>query len=1765
LADLGSAVGSIILGFDSSGVDQATAALSGLQSKANALQSVGANIAGLGAAIGGPLVGAVKVAADFNQELANIASVGGKAAQDSMQQISDTALQLGKDTAFSASQAAQGMEELIKAGLPVADVLDGAAASALNLSAATGTAVPESATLMATALNVFSDSMAGFNTEGDKATHIADLFAQVANASASDVHGLGLGFEQSATVARMFGISVDDTAAALGVLANAGLKGSDAGTSFKQMLISLTNVTAPAAKALGSIGLTIDDFFGPDGTFIGVPATFDTFREAMQKSGATAEQVNSVLAKVFGTDAVRAASIFFNTTDQGWTDFKGNMDSAGTAAEQAQVRLNTFEGALETFRGSVETLAIQIGTIFLPVLVDIVHGLTNLVNSFISANPQIQQFVAIFGGIAAILLTATGGALLAAGHILRLVQVLDFAGVSVKALTLSIGLLGIAIGAGILAYQTNFLGFADAVNSAMTSIQQVVTKVIAVINRAFDTRQTRGVSAFAAAIGSVGRVIKQVTGINLTDQFNALGHAIDAATASFQNAINSGLNPIVAALLAVQSGLASIGGGHTPGAIADLARGFGTAARAVEEFGNVFGAVFTTDQARGINAFSSGLDAVGKAISAVTGVDVTGFFGRLAQSIQAGVDTFKQATNQGINPLEAAFIGLRQALSDLIGLDLRGLTDALGGIAGTARDVVAAISGGGFARAGQILGDAIQGISTGIGNALANIDFSGIAQQVGSALSGALSTIGTFLSSVNWSGVASTAGTFLTSAFGAIGSFLGTIASTVGGVLVKLLNGVWTFLSGLDFRGILQIISTTLLNLFNVGGDWLGPIAATVGSAIVTSLQNVADFLGGIDVGNVVSAVADALGAGFATVGNFLGPLAASVGSAVVAALGNVASFLGGIDVNAVIVAVGSALGSAFSSIGNFLGPIAASAGSAIITALGSVGDFLDGLDTHAILSAVGAALVDAFSGIGSVLGTVGALVGGALVTIINGVGAFLGGLDFSGAVSAVATAVGTAFTTIGNALPGIAQTVGTAIGTTVATAGNFLGALDFRGVVSVVSGFIGMTFSTVGNALPGLAETVGNAIGAAVSTAGNFLGTLDFSSAVSAVTDAITAAFGGGGPNPNEGEGGGAGFSGIAAALGGALASALNDIGAFLADFNAPAVVTDVVTRIQTAFDAGGVFDFSVLGADIKTALEQACGVDLSGVFDALGTAVSTAALAFNNFQILVTPALSSFIGFLSTISGAGITALFDAISTSVANAALAFNNFQILITPALQALANNLPDISVGGIFDTITGAVANAALAFNNFQLLVTPALTAFKDGMLNIPTPDFSLVTNAFSGFVTLIQNAIDKVGELKIAIGGLPTPDPSTVASIDASIASRKAGDMGQGQPAAAGTAPAPIVLPPIVFDAAAAALQIITDISNALGAGTSTLSAALGAVVSVAGQGVTSAAAIGTKLIADIAGSLGPSAGGLQAALNAVIQTTIAAGSATAASASAIGAALDTAMSTALGASASLVVQAAQGLVGVVVSAASAAAAAASTIGDAFDTAVGGGIGAGAGTAISAAQAMIASAIAAAQSASAGAFDAGFAIGEGLARGMQAALTDVQAAASQLAAAAESAVKQTAQIASPSKVSFDLGTQWGQGFIDGINKQVASVGLASQGMATSAAQALSTHTSTWADFVASQSHNERLSLRRAREAGQLTAQHRADLMGGGTIADFVNDTSRRTAPQPVHIHLQTQLDGQALDNRIIQTSIGGMTQVPHRGGHRNSRFSLAGA
>jgi len=454
--DLGTARGLIEIGFDRKGVDAAKAAMADLGTASatlgRAVDDVGLRLAAFGAAATAPFAIAVTAAADFDAQLNAIAAVGGAAAQARLAEIEQAALDMGASTRFSASEAAAGMEELIKAGLPVQDVLDGAAQSALDLAAATGTSVPQAAEIMANALNVFGDSMTGFNTAGEKAVAISNLFAQAANASATDVGELGQAFSQAAIVAEQFGIPVEELTAQFGIFANAGLKGSDAGTSFKTMLLAMLDPTKEQAAAMEELGIS---FFDAQGEFIGLEGVAGELQGGL--AGLTEEQRQTALAVLFGTDAVRAASIVYAQGTSGIDEFSGAMEAAGTVAEQAATRNSGLRGSLEELRGAAESLAISVGKELIPIIQPVVEGFTDLIRKLNDAPPALKALVGGIGGAAAVLTAIGGATLLFAGQVAESVTALktfktalDAAKASSVILNGALGPMGLAV-AGVVA------------------------------------------------------------------------------------------------------------------------------------------------------------------------------------------------------------------------------------------------------------------------------------------------------------------------------------------------------------------------------------------------------------------------------------------------------------------------------------------------------------------------------------------------------------------------------------------------------------------------------------------------------------------------------------------------------------------------------------------------------------------------------------------------------------------------------------------------------------------------------------------------------------------------------------------------------------------------------------------------------------------------------------------------------------------------------------------------------------------------------------------------------------------------------------------------------------------------------------------------------------------------------------------------------------------------------------------------------------------
>lgn len=322
--------------------------LSGMAAGAMAgLPVQAAGFAGLGYGV----FDAVKNYSDFTAQLSQIKAVTGLDAE-AMDAVKEKALELGADTQFSSTEAAQGMTELLKAGVSVKDVLGDASQAALDLAAAGQLSLPEAAEIMSTAMNAF---------HMDDATHAADVLVGAANASATGVQELKYSLSAVSAVAAGVSMSFDDTNTALAVFANNGLKGSDAGTSLKTMLMNLSPQTKQATEEMQRLGLLTDEgtskFFDQEGHLRSLSDIAGLLQDHL--SGLTDEEKMNALSTMFGSDAIRGGMIMLREGAKGVKDMNAAMKDI-TAHETAKVAMDNLRGSLLRLKSAWENLTIKL-------------------------------------------------------------------------------------------------------------------------------------------------------------------------------------------------------------------------------------------------------------------------------------------------------------------------------------------------------------------------------------------------------------------------------------------------------------------------------------------------------------------------------------------------------------------------------------------------------------------------------------------------------------------------------------------------------------------------------------------------------------------------------------------------------------------------------------------------------------------------------------------------------------------------------------------------------------------------------------------------------------------------------------------------------------------------------------------------------------------------------------------------------------------------------------------------------------------------------------------------------------------------------------------------------------------------------------------------------------------------------------------------------------------------------------------------------------
>jgi len=314
----------------------------------------GFDIAGKGALLlGGAVVAGLGMAvnASMNFESAmSAAQAATSATGAALGDLREAAMQAGADTQYSATEAAQAITEMGKAGVSTADILGGGLDGALALAAAGQLDVGKAAEIAATAMTQFSLS-------GEDLPHVADLLAAGAGKAMGSVEDLGMALNQSGLIASAAGLSIEETTGGLAAFASAGLIGSDAGTSFKTMLQALQAPSGKSAELMNELGINMYD---ANGNMLGLSEMAGVLQSSL--GHLTEEQRNAALAQIFGTDAVRAANVLYREGASGISEWTAKVNDQGYAAEMAAKLNDNLKGDLERLGGAFETLMIQTGS-----------------------------------------------------------------------------------------------------------------------------------------------------------------------------------------------------------------------------------------------------------------------------------------------------------------------------------------------------------------------------------------------------------------------------------------------------------------------------------------------------------------------------------------------------------------------------------------------------------------------------------------------------------------------------------------------------------------------------------------------------------------------------------------------------------------------------------------------------------------------------------------------------------------------------------------------------------------------------------------------------------------------------------------------------------------------------------------------------------------------------------------------------------------------------------------------------------------------------------------------------------------------------------------------------------------------------------------------------------------------------------------------------------------------------------------------------------
>lgn len=366
----------------------------------NKVKGVGQSLLPVTGALTGVGAASTVMANNFNDAMSQAAGALDKPMSE-MEDLRQLAIQTGQDTVFSATDAGNAITELAKGGLTEADIKAGALKTTMDLAASSGMDLGEAA-------NVVVQAMGAFGLSANESAEAANALAGAAAASSTDVEPLTQALAQCSAGAKNAGWSIQETTAVLARFADAGIEGSDAGTSLKTMLQRLAAPTDSAATMIEQLGIQTRD---SNGDLLGASEIAEELQNKL--GGLDSASRDAALSTIFGSDAMRAATVMMDSGTEGIQKYINAANDQEAAQRLANSQMSDGSRAIEELKGSLETAAIQIGDTLAPIVQKVAELITALVNNFSALPEGVQQVIVVVG----ILVAALGPLLMIIGQI----------------------------------------------------------------------------------------------------------------------------------------------------------------------------------------------------------------------------------------------------------------------------------------------------------------------------------------------------------------------------------------------------------------------------------------------------------------------------------------------------------------------------------------------------------------------------------------------------------------------------------------------------------------------------------------------------------------------------------------------------------------------------------------------------------------------------------------------------------------------------------------------------------------------------------------------------------------------------------------------------------------------------------------------------------------------------------------------------------------------------------------------------------------------------------------------------------------------------------------------------------------------------------------------------------------------------------------------------------------------------------------------------